>query len=90
MAEFTPSPALKFPVVGVGASVGGADTFRRFLSVLPANTGMAFVLIQHLDLAGGEGGDRLPGEQGGADSMGADGMGWYSPSLEDINSQAGK
>ncbi len=48
-AESTPSPALNFPVVGVGASAGGADAFRRFLSVLPADSGMAFVLIQHLD-----------------------------------------
>jgi two-component system, chemotaxis family, CheB/CheR fusion protein len=48
-AESMPSPVLNFPVVGVGASAGGVDAFRRFLSVLPANTGMAFVLIQHLD-----------------------------------------
>src|SRR5271168_2753748 len=38
-----------FPVVGLGASAGGLDAFRRLLSVLPAGTGMAFILIQHLD-----------------------------------------
>src|SRR6201984_257478 len=38
-----------FPVVGLGASAGGLDAFRRLLGALPAGTGMAFVLIQHLD-----------------------------------------
>src|SRR3954451_20356407 len=38
-----------FPVVGLGASAGGLDAFRRLLAALPAGTGMAFILIQHLD-----------------------------------------
>src|SRR5438874_107641 len=38
-----------FPVVGLGASAGGLDAFRRLLAALPPGTGMAFVLIQHLD-----------------------------------------
>ena len=38
-----------FPVVGLGASAGGLDAFRRLLAVLPGGTGMAFILIQHLD-----------------------------------------
>ena len=38
----------RFPVVGIGASAGGLDAFRQFLSHLPTDTGMAFVLIQHL------------------------------------------
>lgn len=38
-----------FPVVGVGASAGGLDAFKRLLAALPPETGMAFVLIQHLD-----------------------------------------
>src|ERR1700730_14502507 len=38
-----------FPVVGLGASAGGLDAFRRLLTALPPRTGMAFVLIQHLD-----------------------------------------
>ncbi len=37
-----------FPVVGVAASAGGLEAFTQLLSHLPTNTGMAFVLIQHL------------------------------------------
>src|ERR1700719_3383109 len=39
----------RFPVVGLGASAGGLDAFRRLLAALPPGTGMAFILIQHLD-----------------------------------------
>ncbi len=39
----------RLAVVGLGASAGGLDAFRRFLSAMPDDTGMAFVLIQHLD-----------------------------------------
>ena len=38
-----------FPIVGVGASAGGLEAFVELLEELPSNTGMAFVLIQHLD-----------------------------------------
>jgi len=38
-----------FPVVGLGASAGGLDAFRQFLRAMPADSGMAFVLVQHLD-----------------------------------------
>jgi two-component system CheB/CheR fusion protein len=41
--------AASFPVVGVGASAGGLEAFRELLKHLPADTGMAFVLVQHLD-----------------------------------------
>ncbi|MEG5170566.1 chemotaxis protein CheB [Microcoleus sp. B3-D7] len=37
-----------FPIVGIAASAGGLEAFRGLLSNLPADTGMAFVLIQHL------------------------------------------
>ncbi|HJW81744.1 MAG TPA: chemotaxis protein CheB [Acidiferrobacterales bacterium] len=37
-----------FPVVGVGASAGGLEAFTLLLQRLPADTGMAFVLVQHL------------------------------------------
>jgi PAS domain S-box-containing protein len=37
-----------FPVVGIGASAGGLEAFKELLENLPANTGMAFVVIQHL------------------------------------------
>ncbi len=39
------------PVVGIGASAGGLEAFRQLLSHLPERTGLAFVLIQHLDPA---------------------------------------
>ncbi len=38
-----------FPVVGLGASAGGLDAFEQFFQQMPAESGMAFVLIQHLD-----------------------------------------
>ncbi|HEV2549812.1 MAG TPA: chemotaxis protein CheB [Stellaceae bacterium] len=38
-----------FPVVGIGASAGGLDAFQKFLDALPADNGMAFILVQHLD-----------------------------------------
>ena len=36
-------------VVGVGASAGGLAAFKTFLANTPADTGMAFILVQHLD-----------------------------------------
>ncbi|HVF69524.1 MAG TPA: chemotaxis protein CheB [Xanthomonadales bacterium] len=38
-----------FPIVGIGASAGGLEAFRELLTALPTETGMAFVLVQHLD-----------------------------------------
>jgi two-component system CheB/CheR fusion protein len=38
-----------FPVVGIGASAGGLDAFHKFFSNTTADTGMAFILVQHLD-----------------------------------------
>ena len=38
-----------FPVVAVGASAGGLEAFRTLLAALPAEGGMAFILVQHLD-----------------------------------------
>lgn len=37
-----------FPIVGVAASAGGLEAFTDLISNLPADTGMAFVLVQHL------------------------------------------
>lgn len=37
-----------FAIVGVAASAGGLEAFRQLLSHLSTDTGMAFVLIQHL------------------------------------------
>ncbi len=38
-----------FPIVGIGASAGGLEAFIQVLANMPIDTGMAFVLIQHLD-----------------------------------------
>jgi len=35
-------------IVGVGASAGGLEAFEQLLKALPKDTGMAFVLVQHL------------------------------------------
>ncbi|MDQ8698143.1 chemotaxis protein CheB [Hyphomicrobium sp. LHD-15] len=44
-ADRTPT----FPIVGLGASAGGLDAFQRFFDAVPGTSGMAYVLIQHLD-----------------------------------------
>jgi two-component system CheB/CheR fusion protein len=36
-------------VVGIGASAGGLDAFKAFLTHMPRHSGMAFVLVQHLE-----------------------------------------
>ena len=36
------------PVVGLGGSAGALESFRRFLAAVPAESGAAFVVIQHL------------------------------------------
>ncbi len=38
----------RFPVVGIGASAGGLDAFKKLLTAIPENSGMAYVLVQHL------------------------------------------
>jgi len=38
-----------FPVVAIGASTGGLEACRKLLDALPADTAMAFILVQHLD-----------------------------------------
>src|SRR5271170_6171874 len=40
---------LSFPVVAIGASAGGLAAFTALLKALPSKSGMAFVLIQHLE-----------------------------------------
>jgi PAS domain S-box-containing protein len=39
------------PMVGIGASAGGLDAFKKFFSAMPADSGIAFVLVPHLDPA---------------------------------------
>lgn len=38
-----------FPIVGIGASAGGLEAFEHFFTACPVDTGMAFVLVPHLD-----------------------------------------
>ncbi|MGE5409677.1 MAG: chemotaxis protein CheB, partial [Clostridiales bacterium] len=39
----------QFPVVGIGASAGGLEALEQFFAKMDENSGMAFVVIQHLD-----------------------------------------
>lgn len=38
-----------FPVVGIGASAGGLDAFKRFVKAIPEKSGIAYILVQHLE-----------------------------------------
>ncbi len=42
-----------FLVVAIGASAGGLEACGKFLGTLPASTGMAYIVVQHLDPAHG-------------------------------------
>ena len=39
----------QFPIVGIGASAGGLEALEQFLGNVPENSGLAYVIIQHLD-----------------------------------------
>ncbi|MGA9625965.1 MAG: chemotaxis protein CheB, partial [Bryobacteraceae bacterium] len=43
-------PLAVIPVAGIGASAGGLEVFQLLLADLPADTGLAIVFVQHLDL----------------------------------------
>ncbi len=47
MPDKRPKPT--FSIVAIGASAGGLDACTRLISALPAHSGMAFILVQHLD-----------------------------------------
>ncbi len=38
-----------FPVVGVGASAGGLEAFKRLIRAIPESSGVAYILVQHLE-----------------------------------------
>jgi len=44
-----PFPGSDYPVVGIGASAGGVQALQDFFKAMPANTGIAFVVILHLE-----------------------------------------
>ncbi len=52
MGPVIPSPytsASGFPIVAIGASAGGLEALEQFFVHVPPDSGMAFVVIQHLD-----------------------------------------
>ena len=44
-----PTPGLRFLIVALGASAGGLAPLKSFFQAMPPDSGMAFVVIQHLD-----------------------------------------
>jgi two-component system CheB/CheR fusion protein len=44
-----PDAGTPFPIVGLGASAGGLAALEQFLSHVPPDSGLAFVIVQHLD-----------------------------------------
>lgn len=49
-AELTSGPAkIPCPVVGIGASAGGIEALIRLFEAMPAGSGMAFLVVMHLD-----------------------------------------
>lgn len=42
------SKSAQFPIVGIGASAGGLEALEQFFGNMPTDSGMAFVVIQHL------------------------------------------
>ncbi|HSM97950.1 MAG TPA: chemotaxis protein CheB, partial [Gallionella sp.] len=47
--ETQEASAAGFPIVGLGASAGGLEAFEQFFRSVPPDSGMAFVLVSHLD-----------------------------------------
>src|SRR5450759_1709145 len=39
----------KFPIIGIGASAGGLEALEQFFANTPKESGIAYVVIQHLD-----------------------------------------
>ena len=48
-SDYSPPRGNPFPIVGIGASAGGLEAFKELLAALLEKTGLAFVLVQHLD-----------------------------------------
>lgn len=47
-ASLPHTPTAAFHVVGIGASAGGLDAIERLFDQMPVDTGLAFVIVQHL------------------------------------------
>lgn len=48
-AEKKITSQINFPIVGIGASAGGLEALEQFFGNVPDNSGLAYVVIQHLD-----------------------------------------
>ena len=48
-APKTDTAKADFPIVGIGASAGGLEALLAFLGNVPENSGLAFVIIQHME-----------------------------------------
>lgn len=48
-AKVASKASATFPIVGIGASAGGLEALEQFLARVPPGSGMAFVIVQHLD-----------------------------------------
>ena len=44
-----PAAGIGFPVIVIGSSAGGLEACTKLLEALPADSGMAFIIVQHLD-----------------------------------------
>ena len=44
-----PKPKTTFPIVAIGASAGGLEALEQFIARVSPNSGMAYVIVQHLD-----------------------------------------
>src|SRR5690348_4225355 len=42
----------RIPIVGIGASAGGIEAFRSFFANMPPDSGLGFVVVLHLPVAG--------------------------------------
>ena len=44
-----PLVGAKTPIIGIGASAGGLEALEQFFSHVPARSGLAYVVVQHMD-----------------------------------------
>ena len=51
--EHGPAPQSHLAVIGIGASAGGLEAATLLMQAWPADSGMALILVQHLDPSGG-------------------------------------
>ncbi|MCC5826539.1 chemotaxis protein CheB [Alkalimonas sp.] len=49
VANTSANPAIASHIVGLGASAGGLDALNQFLSHTPSDSGLAWIIVQHLD-----------------------------------------